>query len=72
MLDHVIVLNEEHLRRLMSQYVAYYQHDRTHLGLDKDSPIPREVMNKPREGGTVVSLPRVGGLHHRYEWRKAA
>ncbi len=72
MLDHVIVLNEEHLRRLMSQYVAYYQHDRTHLGLEKDSPIPREVMNKPREGGTVVSLPRVGGLHHRYEWRKAA
>ena len=72
MLDHVIVLNEEHLRRLMSQYVAYYQHDRTHLGLEKDSPIPREVMNKPREGGTAVSLPRVGGLHHRYEWRKAA
>ena len=72
MLDHIILLNEEHLRRLMFRYVAYYHHDRTHLGLEKDSPIPRPVENRPREGGTVVSLPRVGGLHYRYEWRKAA
>ena len=71
-LDHVIVMNMEHLRCLMADYVAYYQHDRTHLGLEKDTPIPRPVMKKPREGGTVVSLPRVGGLHQRYEWRKAA
>jgi len=70
--DHVIVFNEEHLRRLMLEYVYYHQHDRTHLGLEKDTPLPRTVANRPREGGTVVSLPRVGGLHHRYEWRKAA
>ena len=71
-LNHVVVFNEEHLRRLMGEYVAYYRNDRTHLGLEKDTPIPRPVMNRPREGGTVVSLPRIGGLHHRYEWREAA
>ena len=71
-LNHVVVFNEEHLRRLMGEYVAYHRNDRTHLGLEKDTPIPRPVMNRPREGGTVVSLPRIGGLHHRYEWREAA
>ncbi len=72
MLDSVVVFNAEHLRRLLDNYIAYYHQDRPHLGLEKDAPMPRPVSNKPRGGGTVIALPRVGGLHHRYEWRLAA
>lgn len=72
MLDHVVVLNEEHLRRLLKEYFAYYHHDRTHLALDKDAPMgrPEEIPRNPE--ATVDALPRVGGLHHRYVWREAA
>ena len=72
MLDSVVVFNEEHLRRLLNNYVAYYHQDRPHLGLEKDTPVPRPVSKRPSGGGTIISLPRVGGLHHRYEWRQAA
>jgi putative transposase len=72
LLDHVVVLNEAHLRRLLSDYIAYYHNDRSHLGLDKDTPIGREMMKKPSAGACVTALPRIGGLHHRYEWRQAA
>ena len=68
-LDHVIVLNERHLRRLLSAYVDYYHRSRTHLALDKDAPDPRAVTAV--ETGRVVALPAVGGLHHRYERRAA-
>ena len=66
LLDHVIVLNERHLKRLMTEYVRYYHEDRTHLGLAKDTPAGR-----PRAMGLAVesnirSFPRLGGLHHRY------
>jgi len=73
LLDHVIVLNEHHLRRLLDSFIDHYNQDRTHLGLSKDSPLGRPVEQRP--AGTtsnVVSLPRVGGLHHRYAWSKAA
>ncbi len=72
LLDHVVVLNEAHLRRLLAEYVRYYQIDRCHLSLDKDSPDGRSVTPKPSSTARVVSLPRVGGIHHRYEWREAA
>jgi putative transposase len=72
LLDFVVVMSEEHLRRLLEDYLAYYHHDRPHLGLEKDTPVPRPIAMKPRGGATVISLPRVGGLHHRYEWRQAA
>jgi transposase InsO family protein len=73
MLDSVVVFNEEHLRRLLDAYVAYYHQDRPHLSLEKDAPVPRPISTtKARGGGTVIGLPRVGGLHHRYEWREAA
>jgi transposase InsO family protein len=72
LLDHVIVLGEDHLRRLVRAYVEYYHADRTHLGLDKDCPQSRTVTTKPWPESKVVVLPRVGGLHHRYQWRDAA
>jgi putative transposase len=68
-LDHVIVLGEGHLRRLLKEYLAYYHESRTHLGLEKDSPEPRAI--QPQEVGPVASDPVLGGLHHRY-CRKAA
>lgn len=72
LLDHVIVLGERHLRGLIDDYVAYYNRDRTHLAAGKDSPAGRPVELRPGPDATVVSLPRVGGLHRRYAWRRAA
>ncbi|HUU00503.1 MAG TPA: integrase core domain-containing protein, partial [Myxococcota bacterium] len=72
LLDHVIVYGEGHLRMLLRKYIDYYNADRCHLALGKDPPKTREVMPRPSETATVVSLPRVGGIHHRYEWRNAA
>ena len=68
----VIVLNERHLRRLLSELVAYYHDDRTHLGLAKGTPAMRTPRAKLPGDSEVVALPRIGGLHHRYEWRAAA
>ena len=66
LLDHVIVLNERHLKRLMSEYVRYYHEDRTHLGLAKDTPTGRPTAICPAVGTKILSFPRLGGLHHRY------
>jgi len=68
-LDRLIVLNERHLRRLLGEYIDYYHRSRTHLGLDKDSPVTRPV--EAEELGSIESEPMVGGLHHRY-FRRAA
>ena len=68
-LDHFIVFNERTLKRHLSAYVAYYHTTRTHLALQKDCPETRPV--QPVERGPIVSLPEVGGLHHRYERRAA-
>ena len=64
-LDHILIFNERHLRRVLSSYVDYYQGTRTHLSLDKDSPDSRPIM--PPKIGKVVAIPKVAGLHHRYE-----
>ena len=64
-LDHLIVLGEQHLRRILKSYFAYYLRSRTHLSLGKDAPEPRSV--HPPSMGEIVELPEVGGLHHRYE-----
>src|SRR5215475_2455831 len=66
LLDHVIVLNERHLKRLMAEYVRYYHQDRRHLGLAKDTPAGRPVAIRPAIPGKIQCLPRLGGLHHRY------
>jgi len=66
LLDHVIVLNERHLKRLMSSYLLYYHEDRTHLGLAKDTPAGRATEICSAGGSKIQSFPRLGGLHHRY------
>src|SRR6267378_2143540 len=68
-LDHMIVLHETSLRRTLTSYFDYYHRWRTHLSLGKDAPEPRAI--HPPEMGSVVALPLVGGLHHRYERRAA-
>ncbi len=72
LLDHVIVLNAQHLRRLLREFLEYYHHDRTHLSLGKDPPTTRAVCapTVAMRYGRLTS--RVGGLHHRYDWRDAA
>jgi len=68
-LDHVIVLGQRHLRKILQIYFDYYRQSRTPLSLAKDAPASRRV--QPPELGKVVELPQVGGLHHRYERRAA-
>jgi putative transposase len=63
LLDHIIAVNERHLKRLLSEYVRYYHEDRTHLGLRKETP---ENRISSQGIGRVVSSARLGGLHHRY------
>jgi putative transposase len=67
LLDCVIVWNERHLRRLLGEYVAYYHDDRTHLGLDKETPARRTRSTATDPSAPVVARPRLGCLHHRYE-----
>jgi transposase InsO family protein len=66
LLNHVIVLNRRHLRRLLNEYIRYYHEDRTHLALGKDTPGGRVTASVPPNRRKVISLPRLGGLHHRY------
>jgi putative transposase len=70
-IDHVVVFNEDHLRRLLRDYVSYYNTERVHTVL-RDSPNGRPVESRPSPAAKVVGLPRVGGLHHRYAWKAAA
>ena len=67
LLDHVIVLNERHLKRLMTEYLRYYHEDRTHLGLEKQTPLGRVLLQGADPKCRVVAMPRVGGLHHSYD-----
>ena len=63
-LDHLIVLNETHLVRILKDYFAYYHESRPHLSLGRNAPMPRQI--EPAERGKVISIPQLGGLHHRY------
>ncbi len=64
LLDHIIAVNERHLKRLLSEYVGYYHEDRTHLGLGKGTP---DCRIRSTKSGRVLSHTRLGGLHHRYD-----
>ena len=68
-LDHMVVFNESSLSRHLQAFCAYYHRTRTHLALEKDAPDLRSVQ-LPHAGG-IISIPEVGGLHHRYERRAA-
>jgi transposase InsO family protein len=68
-LDHIIIFNEHHLRRVLSSYFQYHHQSRTHLSLDKDCPETRPI--HPPTAGKIVAFLEVGGLHHRYERRAA-
>jgi hypothetical protein len=70
-LNHLIVLNDNHLKSIISDYLEYYHQDRTHLGLEKETPSGRQTQVKPTNGKLIKFL-RVGGLHNRYHWKEAA
>jgi putative transposase len=72
LLDHMIVLNESHLRRRVRDYLEYYPDDRIHDALQKETPGLRRVERRPRGTAKVGSAPRVGGLRHRYHGQAAA
>ena len=72
LLDHVIVFNATHLRRLVREYLGYYHEDRIHDSLDKDTPATRPIERRTAARPRVVAMPRVGGLRHRYTWNTAA
>ena len=61
-IDHIVVLGEAHLRRVLRSYASYYNEIRTHRSLNKDAPVSRPVQRT----GTIKSHPILGGLHHRY------
>ena len=64
LLDHIIPIDERHLKRLLSEYIRYHHEDRTHLGLGKGTPNGR---SRAIASGRVLSYERLGGLHHRYD-----
>jgi transposase InsO family protein len=64
-LDHIVIFNERHLRRVLSSYVDHYHRFRTHLALDKDCPHARPI--QPPSVGKVIAFPKFAGLHHHYE-----
>jgi transposase InsO family protein len=71
LLDHVVVLGEDHLRRLLGEHVDYYNAERVHTSIG-DSPAGRARQHRSSSDAVVDALPRVGGLQHRYGWRDAA
>ena len=68
-LNHVIVFNDNHLRRLLKNYFRYYHESRKHLSLNKDAPECRA--NQSNKSERIIEIAQVGGLHHRYERRAA-
>jgi putative transposase len=67
-LDHLIIIGEDQLRRILRDYLDYYHNSRPHEALERNSPFPREIEAPAK--GKVIAIPQVGGLHHRY--RRAA
>ena len=71
LLDHVIVLNESHVRRPARKYLQYYYEDRVHDALNKETPAGRVLERRQTDAARGVSVPRACGLHHRYPWQTA-
>jgi hypothetical protein len=66
LLDHVILFNERHFKRLMNEFIDYYHEDGTHIGLAKQTPVGRETATCTPIYAKVALIPKLGGLHHRY------
>jgi hypothetical protein len=64
-LDHIIIFNQKHLYKILKSYREYYLNARTHLPLEKNSPIPRRT--EPKSKGKMIAIPQVGSLHHLYK-----
>ena len=62
-LNHFVILNAKHLKRTLAKYFDYHHESRTHLGLGKQCPFPRQFSSL----GKIIEIPKLGGLHHRYE-----
>ena len=71
-LDHVIALDEQHLRQLIRGHVNDHHEDRIHDSQEKDAPNKRAIEAKSTANAAVVSMPHLGGLYHHYAWREAA
>jgi len=72
LLDHVIELSESHLPRLVREFPFYYHEDRVLDALNEDTPTGRVLERRQTDAARILGLPRVGGLHHRYQWQTAA
>ncbi len=71
-LDYFIPINEYHLRVKLEEFIFFYNHNRTHISINKDTPISSPIIHKPRDGDyKLVSHPVLGGLYHTYTWEKA-
>lgn len=66
-LDHLLILNERHLRRVLAEYVAYFNHWRPHRSIGQRAPCTGESIGPFRKGSKVVAEPVLGGLHHVYQ-----
>jgi transposase InsO family protein len=62
-LDHMIIFNERHLYKVLTEYIEYYNSSRTHMSLNKDSPHGRAIQTE----GRITAIPVLGGLHHKYK-----
>jgi hypothetical protein len=68
LLDHVIVLNQSHLERLLKEFIEEYYHtDRPHQGLNGETPISQAKCPVSMGQSKLISIPVLGGLHHRYQ-----
>ncbi len=70
--NHTIIFNKDHLRRLMREYIDYYNKDHCHLSLNRDSPLGRTAQKKPSDSTKIIAIPRLGGIQQRYEWKEVA
>lgn len=72
MVNQLILFNECHLRDFMKQYLDYYNTERCHISVERESPNGRRIEKKPSESAKIIAFPKLGGLHHVYKWDKVA
>lgn len=68
-LDHILILSEKHVRRVIREYCAFFNHARPHQGIDQQIPIPSRDVDLPGHARRkVIAVPILNGLHHDYQW----